>query len=106
MMANGFLPKVPTTLWEASLNGDALYSDHWLLAYEAYAQGWLRPAGSDYIAADPHGCFQILRKSGVRFYDPETRWEGGAPSYGEEQADDSGEDGSDDTLTFGEDLSI
>lgn len=109
MMANGFLPQVTTPLWDAYLNAEALYSDHWLLAYEAYEQGWRRLGNNDYIATDPHGCFQILRKSGVRFYDPETRWEGGAPSYGEEQTDETEDDDQstlDDVFPFGEDLGI
>ena len=39
---------------------------------------------ANYIAADPHGCFTVLRKYGVRFYDPDHRWEGGYPSYSDD----------------------
>src|SRR6266850_3747487 len=35
------------------------------------------PAGAgDDIAEDAHGCLPLLRKYGVKFYDPERRWEG------------------------------
>jgi hypothetical protein len=44
-----------------------LYDNHWLIAYEAWEQGWLAsPTGRDYIADDE--LFSILRLHGVRFY--------------------------------------
>ena len=42
-----------------------LYDSHWLVAYEAFDQGWLL-GRSDYIAADEF--FSILRQHAVRFY--------------------------------------
>ncbi len=45
-----------------------LYSEHWLLAYEAYERGWLPSEnGTDYVAND--GLFSILHRHRVRFYD-------------------------------------
>ena len=85
MMHEGLLPFVDTSLWEKHMNADALHSDHWLLAYEAYEQDWLRPAASgDYIAADTAGCFPVLRKYGVKFYDPERIWKSEYDLYSDE----------------------
>jgi hypothetical protein len=90
MMDAGLLPAVDTPVWNSHMNAEGLYSDHWLLAYEAYEQDWLRPiAAGDYIAADAHGCFTVLRKYAVRFYDPDRRWEGGYPSYSDDTEDTS-----------------
>jgi hypothetical protein len=59
--ASGF-PK-----WRSQMVASNLYENHWLLAYEAYEQGWLPSrAGNDYIGADSF--FSILRQHGVRFY--------------------------------------
>ena len=56
------------TIWTAHMSDDGLYDDHWLLAYEAYAKGWLPSAdGSDYLAADP--AFSFMRSHGVAFYE-------------------------------------
>jgi len=89
MMKNGLMPNVPTAMWESHINAGSLYSDHWLLAYEAHEQGWIRPkGGSDYVGDDPNGVFQILRKHGVRFYDPTATWEGGSEVYVEEDAEE------------------
>ena len=96
MMAKGLMPIVSSAVWQAHMNANALYSDHWLLAYEACAQGWQLPTGTgDYTASDPQGCFQILRKHGVKFYDPNALWGGGSPVYPDE-ADDDTEDTEDD----------
>jgi hypothetical protein len=108
LMAEKLLPKVRSNLWESHMNPGALYSDHWLLAYEAYEQGWLQPEKSgDYIAADQHGCYAILRKNGVRFYDPDTQWDGGFPNYSDDDDDDDGEEDEDeDNLTEENDKAI
>ena len=97
MMSAKLMPKVPTPLWNTHMNADSLYSDHWLLAYEAYEQGWLRPPGvKDYVAADTNKCFQILRNHKVRFYDPTNQWKGGSPDYSEESTDADEDDGVED----------
>ncbi|MBP8810672.1 MAG: RNA-directed DNA polymerase [Kofleriaceae bacterium] len=54
------------TLWAAMLGPDSLKSENWLVAYEAYEQGWLSYSGPDYIATDVW--FSKLRASNVRFY--------------------------------------
>ncbi len=48
------------------MTANSLYTEHWLLAYEAFEHGWLTRK-TDYVAADP--IFSILQKHGVRFYD-------------------------------------
>jgi hypothetical protein len=61
-------PQRGFALWESYMNPGELYSDHWLLTYEAYVQGWLVSAnGTDYVAADPY--FKILQEHAVRFFD-------------------------------------
>ncbi len=53
--------------WHDYMSANNLYDNHWLLAYEAYEQGWLPSRdGSDYIVVDDF--FSILRAHGVRFY--------------------------------------
>ena len=53
--------------WRAHMQSANLYDNHWLIAYEAWEQGWLAsPTGRDYIADDEF--FSILRLYGVRFY--------------------------------------
>jgi hypothetical protein len=52
-------------LWKSLLNKDSLYSEHWLLAYEAKVRRWL-VTSDDYIEADPF--FKILKGKRVRFY--------------------------------------
>jgi hypothetical protein len=53
--------------WRGHMQGAGLYENHWLLAYEAWEQGWLQsPGARDYIADDEF--FSILRRHGVRFY--------------------------------------
>lgn len=47
-------------------NKDDLYSENWLLAYEAPKKGWISPS-NDYIAQDPF--FSALRSNDVEFYD-------------------------------------
>ncbi|MGD9748099.1 MAG: RNA-directed DNA polymerase, partial [Verrucomicrobiales bacterium] len=50
------------------LDGAALYSPKWMLAYEAPRKGWFRFTGArDYIANDPN--FSLLKGAGVFFYD-------------------------------------
>jgi Reverse transcriptase (RNA-dependent DNA polymerase) len=55
--------------WESLMTSQNLYSEHWLLAYEAYEHQWLPSGdGSDYIGTDE--MFSILRNRAVLFYDP------------------------------------
>jgi|SRR5271166_3499343 len=64
----GLFPNRPLTAWENAMIPESLYSERWLLAYEALEQGWLpSKGGADYVAADP--LFSILRRHNVRFYD-------------------------------------
>jgi hypothetical protein len=68
--ASGLLPnpKENFGLWRGYMTSEGLYSDHWLLAYEAYVQDWLPAAnGVDYVAADSY--FTILQNHLVRFFD-------------------------------------
>jgi len=57
--------ELDTSPWIGLMNGDELYSDHWLLTYEAYIKEWL--PHSDYIEGDPF--FNILLDNHVEFYD-------------------------------------
>lgn len=64
----GVVRRLDTRAWAALMTASSLIGEHWLLAYEAYEQGWLPPLGGvDYIAADP--VFAQLRADNVRFYD-------------------------------------
>lgn len=68
----GLADTLDTALWSSHMQAEHLYTENWLLAYEAYAQGWLLPVGgNDYIASDEF--FGLLRNTGVSFYDTGTR---------------------------------
>ena len=56
-------------LWDKCLNADGLYSENWLLSYEAYVKGWLKPpsGAAKYVESDPF--FHILQSNDVEFYD-------------------------------------
>ena len=54
------------------MHAEHLYSENWLLAYEALVKGWLPSVdGSSYVSADPF--FNTLAENGVEFYDTATR---------------------------------
>ena len=54
--------------WAALMTTDQLRRENWLLAYEAFLQGWLPSIGSvSHIASDPF--FSSLLAAGVSFYD-------------------------------------
>jgi hypothetical protein len=56
------------SMWQSALSACGLYSQHWLLAYEASIKGWLDPpGGSDLTLTDDF--FKILRGQDVSFYD-------------------------------------
>jgi hypothetical protein len=59
--------------WERLVSEpDALQGNHWLLAYEGSAQGWLTEAG-DHVAKDRF--FNAISGLGIRFYDGEAEHE-------------------------------
>jgi hypothetical protein len=69
---SGLAEGLDTSLWASHMQADHLYTENWLLAYEANLHGWLPSTdGSDYVATD--GFFGILSKNGVLFYDTGTR---------------------------------
>jgi len=89
---NGLLPTPDNqfALWSGYMTAEHLYSDHWLLAYEAFEQGWL-PAlnNTDYTVVDPY--FQILKKHSVRFYDTSAEVEAPDSGYNDDDDDDDSE---------------
>lgn len=63
-----FTSILDTSLWKSKLTKTNIYSEDWLLVYEAAAKGWLTIAdGSNYII--DHPCFGKLNSDGVSFYD-------------------------------------
>jgi hypothetical protein len=63
--------RLDKTKWETIVKEDnVLYSDQWLLAYEANCKGWL-PFTKDYVSSDPN--FDFLKSSKVSFYDENRR---------------------------------
>jgi len=75
LTSKNFFPK----LWRDTQNSDGLYSDLWLLAYEARVRNWI-PGNVNYIKNDTY--FKILEKSKVRFYREDAR----IPSFSSKQA--------------------
>lgn len=64
---SGLLPAgVGFALWESQMNSSSLYSENWLLAFEAYIKNWL-PRPSDYVERDDF--FKELFENRVEFYD-------------------------------------
>jgi hypothetical protein len=64
----GLADNVDPALWAQHMASEHLYSENWLLAYEALKKGWLSSvAGDDYVAADDF--FGLLSQLGVEFYD-------------------------------------
>lgn len=60
--------KLNTTKWEEYMTGENLYSEYWILAYEALIRGWLPSKnGDDYIENDPF--FKVLKLYNVKFFD-------------------------------------
>lgn len=69
MHGMGLIPKGLTFKnWKGMLSQENLYSEYWLVAYEAKMKGWLTST-VDYISKDPF--FKILKENGVSFYNPE-----------------------------------
>ena len=63
LMASG----LDTSGWESLLVGDELYSEHWLLSYEAYNKGWLNGPKGDHVSPDDF--FGTLMQHDVSFYE-------------------------------------
>jgi hypothetical protein len=54
--------------WLSHMNVTGLYSEHWLLSYEANFKGWLPSiGGGDHVSTDVN--FGLLKQQGVYFYD-------------------------------------
>jgi hypothetical protein len=69
---NGLADGLDTSLWFSHMHVEHLYSENWLLTYEAYVKGWLPSTdGSNYVNADPF--FGLLSSNDVEFYDTGTR---------------------------------
>jgi hypothetical protein len=62
----GMFPSLNSRAWEASMAANSLYTEYWILAYEAARRGWL-PTNGDYLSNDPF--FGQLAKLGVSFCD-------------------------------------
>lgn len=72
LRANGLADKLDPVLWSQHMQAGHLYSENWLIAFEALKKGWLPSKdGSDYVAADDF--FGLLYVYGIEFYDTGTR---------------------------------
>jgi hypothetical protein len=72
LQSRKLISKLDTSVWERFATKDHLYSEHWLLAYEAIKKGWINPRNSsDYLDKDPF--FALLKKNDVEFYDIESQ---------------------------------
>ena len=81
---------------------ESLYSEHWLLAYEAYQQGWLPSVnGTNYVTSDAY--FAILDSHGVRFFETEEDVEVPEDTGYEDSSDEDDEDDEDDDEAEDED---
>lgn len=68
LKANGLADALDPELWRQHMEARHLYSENWLIAYEALTKGWLPSKdGTDYVAGDDF--FSLLAKHGVKFYD-------------------------------------
>lgn len=55
------------SIWQTYMDQEGLYSDQWLLSYEANIKGWLSSNGiTDHVHADPN--FNFLKSKDVQFY--------------------------------------
>jgi hypothetical protein len=72
LKASGFADALDPVLWSKHMQASDLYSENWLIAYEALRKGWLPSVdGSDYVANDDF--FASLAAYDVEFYDTGTR---------------------------------
>jgi hypothetical protein len=98
LQQQNLLPQTNSRLWASRIAKEHLYSEHWLLAYEACTQRWLAPVdGNEFLSADPF--FSMLSSNDVRFYDAGDTWEDGYSDYtdGDDETVDSVEDDDDAT---------
>ncbi len=57
---------VDHNLWKRHMLSDELYTDKWIMVYEAYVRGWMPSvSGKDYI--ENKHFFRLLRKHDIRF---------------------------------------
>jgi hypothetical protein len=65
----GLIPSgLNTNVWQAYMDTEELYGEHWLLSYEANIKNWLSSNGSvDHVSDDPS--FKVLKQNNVSFYD-------------------------------------
>lgn len=64
---NLLLAPLNTTIWESLMVAETLYSEHWLLAYEANIKNWLPNKNNiDFVKNDIN--FGFLKENGVSFY--------------------------------------
>src|ERR1700722_4083643 len=72
LKASGFADALDPVLWSKHMQASDLYSENWLIAYEALGKLWLPSAdGSNYVANDDF--FASLSALDVEFYDTGTR---------------------------------
>lgn len=75
------------SLWSSCMTPNHLYSDHWLLAYEALEQGWLPSQdNTNYITQDEY--FKLLKNHDVKFYDTSANVEEPDSGYNDEDEDE------------------
>jgi hypothetical protein len=98
MEAQGLLPALKSSLWASRMTAENLYSEHWLIAYEALVKGWLPSKdGTDYVSADAF--FSILKSGDVEFYNVNETWEDGYSDYSDGDDGDQDDDDDDDDLS-------
>jgi reverse transcriptase-like protein len=86
----GLITGLNKAFWQQFMSKDHLYSNHWLLAYEASVKGWLAPPkGRDFTAVDDF--FKILRTHDVSFYDDSDSEYTDDDSQGDGEETDAGE---------------
>jgi len=64
--SDGLMPALDTSKWAEYASKEHLFTDHWLVAYEAKSKGWLGGMAPDYTLEDEF--FSILRQHDVSFY--------------------------------------
>jgi hypothetical protein len=94
----GRISGLDKALWQQFMSKDNLYSNHWLLAYEASVKGWLaQPKGRDFTLVDDF--FKVLRAHDVSFYDIAAEdFDGDDSEYSDDASgdDDSAQDADED----------
>ncbi|MFP9126785.1 RNA-directed DNA polymerase [Niallia sp. BSM11] len=66
----GKIKKIDVSLWESLVTKESLYSNHWLLTYEAINKGWLNPKEGRAIIEDDD-FFKLLLEKNISFYKPD-----------------------------------